>query len=458
MESKRQPTDRRKLSPLKIAKYAGFVVGAIVLVCVLALLLFSDTLVNKYVKPRITQAFAEAYPEYSLHIADMHYSLFTNRFGFDSVALGAVDRSFSSHIAPFSVSGISWMHLLWGGSLSANDFANSVVDARDIRLNLGQSQYEIRCGQASVSMPHSEIVVEALKLHPAGNDEQFFAVSKFRKNRLRLSVPRATITGLASLEELQGKMYRARSIQIHDASLDILLNQDKPDSRDTTGLLMPHEILASIEGTLQVDSLRVIDGRFQYAERFELGSKPAIVTFDRLQASAKGITNQGSSGASFAIHTQAQFVKAGTLKLVMTIPVATRECSFKYSGSLSGMELSALNSFLEVSDHMRIKAGVLEEAAFEVDVVSGRAIGTVTGIYRDLKLAAINKKTGSEKGLMDRITSFIGNTFTIRRNNVPGSMKIGKVQRVRLRDDPFFQYEWFALRTGVQEVVGISTK
>jgi len=143
------------------------------------------------------------------------------------------------------------------------------------------------------------------------------------------------------------------------------------------------------------------------------------------------------------------------MKLLMTIPVASRECSFKYSGSLSGMELSALNSFLEISDHMRVKAGVLEEATFEVNVVSGRADGTVSGIYRDLKLAAISKRTGSEKGLMDRITSFIGNTFTIRRNNVPGSMKIGKVQYVRVPDDPFFQYEWFALRTGVRDVLGL---
>jgi hypothetical protein len=217
---------------------------------------------------------------------------------------------------------------------------------------------------------------------------------------------------------------------------------------------MPNEILASIRGILKVDSLRVKDGRFQYSERFEMGSKPAVVTFDNLQASAKGISNQGSPGSSIVIQTQAQFVKAGTIKLLMTIPVASRECSFKYSGSLSGMDLSALNSFLEISDHMRIKAGVLEGATFDVNVVSGRADGTLSGIYRDLTLAVINKETGSEKGLMDRVTSFIGNKFTIRQNNVPGSMKIGKVQRVRVRDDPFFQYEWFALRTGVRDVVG----
>jgi hypothetical protein len=241
--------------------------------------------------------------------------------------------------------------------------------------------------------------------------------------------------GLACLELLHGKNYRARSVQIDGASLDILLNQDKPDSRDTSGLLMPNEILSSIKGNLQVDRLSIIDGRLQYAERFAVGAKPAVVTF--------------------VIHAQTKFVKAGMMKLNITIPVASKECSFRYSGSLSGMNLSALNSFLEVSDHVRIKSGVLEKATYEISVVSGLASGTVQGVYRDLTLGAIDKETGSEKGLSNAITSFIANVLTIRKNNVPGSMKIGAVNYLQLRDDPFFQYDWFALRTGVRDVLGL---
>jgi hypothetical protein len=174
-----------------------------------------------------------------------------------------------------------------------------------------------------------------------------------------------------------------------------------------------------------------------------------------MQVSAEGIANHGPRGVAILIHAQTKFVKAGTMKLNITIPVASRECSFHYSGSLSGMDLSPLNSFLEVSDHVRIKSGVLEEATYEISVVSGHASGTVRGIYRDLTLAAIDKGSGSENGFSDRITSFIANTFTIRRNNVPGSMKVGVVNYIQLRDDPFFQYDWFALRTGVRNVLGL---
>jgi hypothetical protein len=455
MQNQPTKTDKRKLSPLKRAARVGSTVGAIALVCVLLLLLFPDPLVNWFIKPRISKALAEAYPAYSIRLSVMTYSVIKNRFGFDFVELRAVDSTLAGNVGPFSVSGISWMHLLWGGTLAPSDFAKSEVIVHDILLSFPPSHYELRCKRLSVSARDSAIFVEALKLQPPGDDEQFFRGSKFRNNRLRLDVPQAKIMGLACLELLKGKNYRAHAVELHDASLDILLNKDKPDSRDTSGLLMPNGVLSSIKGNLQVDRMSIIDGRLQYAERFAVGAKPAIVTFDSMQVSAEGIANHGPRGAAILIHAQTKFVKAGTMKLNITIPVASRECSFRYSGSLSGMDLRELNSFLEVSDHIRIKAGILKQATYEIVVDSGRAHGTVQGIYRDLTLAAIDQQTGSENGLSNSITSFIANSLTIRRNNVPGSMKIGVVNYMQLRDDPFFQYEWFALRTGVRDVLGL---
>jgi hypothetical protein len=252
-------------------------------------------------------------------------------------------------------------------------------------------------------------------------------------------------------------MYRARFVQVHNAFLDILVNKDKPDSRDTSGPFMPNEILSSIKETLQVDSLSFMNGCLKYCERFVFGSKPAFITFDSMQVLAKGIANHVDRDAVLVIHAQGNLANAGTMKVLMTIPVASPEFSFHYSGSLSKMDLSPLNSMLEISDQMRIKTGVLQEATFDVNVVSGRASGTLRGVYRDLTVAAINNQTGSEKGFSDGITSFVANTLKIRGTNVPdasGSIKIGEVKYTRQPDDPFIQFMWFALRTGVRDVVG----
>jgi len=442
---------------LKIASHTGIIIGAIVIICVLAFLFFPGTLINRFIKPRITKAFADAYPAYSIRIADMNYSVVKNRFGFDSVSLSAIDGTFSIHMGPFSIDGIEWMHLLWGGTLGPKNLANADLDAQGIELNFPQTHYRLHCKRLCVSVPRSEMVAESLELHPMAGDEEFFSGSVFRRTRLNIVTPQCSVTGLACLELLQGKIYRARSVYIHDALLDILVNKDKPDSRDTSGPFMPNEILSSIKETLQVDSLNFMNGHLKYGERFAVGSKPAFITFDSMQVLAEGISNHVDRGVVLVIHAQGRFVNAGMMKLVVTIPFPSPEFSFHYSGSLGRMDLSPINSFLEISDQMRIKTGVLQEAIFDVNVISGRADGTLWGAYNDLTLAAIDKQTGSEKGFSDGITSFIANTLKIRGTNVldkSGSMKIGIVKYTRQPDDPFIQFMWFALRIAVRDVVG----
>ena len=355
------------------------------------------------------------------------------------------------------MSGIAWTHVLWGGSLEAGDFANSVLEVQDIAMNFLPSQYELRCKRLYVSMADSAVVADSLAIHPVVGDEEFFGGSKFRQTRFSVAVPQCRIIGLSGLELLQGKMYRTRAVHIRDVFLDILINKDKPNPPDTSRLLMPNEMLSSMETALQVDSLSVMNGRIKYGERFVVGATPALITFDSIQVSAEGIASHGARDAAVVIHAQGQFMKAGTMEVRMTIPVTSPEFSFQYSGSLSGMNLSALNSHLGPSDQMRINAGVLQGATFEINVASGRASGNVRAMYRDLTLAAINKHTGSEAGFADAIMSYIANTYTIRRTNMPdasGEMKIGTVRYTRKPDDPFFGFVWVALRSGVQDIVG----
>jgi hypothetical protein len=121
------------------------------------------------------------------------------------------------------------------------------------------------------------------------------------------------------------------------------------------------------------------------------------------------------------------------------------------------MDIPQLNTFLEPAEHRRIKSGILQSATFDVNVTSGHASGALRVAYKDLSIAVLNKATGSEKGFFDRISSLIGKLFIIRGTNIPnekGLMKIGEIRYTRVPDDYFLQFAWFALRTGVKDVVG----
>jgi len=445
------------MSPLKMTLYGGLAIGSIAIVCLLLLLLFPDPVLNRFVKPRITEAFAEAYPANLLRIGSMQYSVVKNRVVFDSVAISTADSSFSGSVGQLSIRAVAWTPLLWGGSLAPDDFSSAVTDARDILLTFSQGQYVLRCEALHVSVPDSEISAEALEIHPPGDDEQFFAESTFRQTSLRCAIPRVRAGGVALLEAAQGKMFRTRSIHIDEPVIDILVNKDKTSAKASSTPLMPNEILASIKDTLEVDRLTILNGGMKYGERFAVGGKRALITLDSMQILAEGIANYGNRDSALVIHAQGEFMQAGTMSVRMSIPVGSPEFSLQYSGSLSRMNVAALNPFLETAEQMRITTGVLQTAAFDITVRAGRANGSVRVVYRDLKLAVINKHTGSETGFADGLASFIANTFKIRGTNLPdksGAMVIGKVKYVRQREDPFFRFVWFALRSGVGDVVG----
>ncbi len=457
MKNEHPSGKRRTFSLLKIVSYAGIFAGFVVIVGALTLMLFIDPFVNRFIKPRITTAIAKAYPEYTVLIGEMKYGVLKNRFQFYAVSVKDVDHTFSSTIGPLSVSGIDWTHLLWGGDLTPKNLTNVIINVQDIQMSFRKSKYELYCERLHISVPDSEFAAETFDLIPLSGDEEFFKESAFRRTRFRFVSSQFTIKGLEYLGLLEGKKYAARTVQLHDFSLDILINKDKPVINDSVLSPMPNEILSSIDGILKVGRLRITNGSLKYGERFAVAGTPAVITFDNIRMTADGISNHGGNGSALVIQTEGKFMKAGTMKVHMSIPVSSKDFSYTYSGSLSRTDLNVLNRFLETAEEMRIKNGVLDTAAFEITVASGRASGYLRAIYKDLSFALINKKTGSDKGFFNMVASFIANTFKIHGTNQPdksGAVKMGTVNYTKKREEYFMEFTWFALRSGVRDIVG----
>jgi hypothetical protein len=197
----------RILSLAKVAKYVSFVVGAVILICVLIIVFFPDPFINTFLKDRITKAFTEAYPAYSVQLGDMHCNVWKNRLGCDSITLKT--REFTCSAASFSVSGIGWMDILRQRDFTPHTLTSSVIDAHKIVLIFRQSQNVLRFGMLHISVPDSEMVTESIKYYSLLHDEQFFANSQFRQTRFRFDIPQIKIMGLDCLALLQGNTYKA---------------------------------------------------------------------------------------------------------------------------------------------------------------------------------------------------------------------------------------------------------
>jgi len=172
--------------------------------------------------------------------------------------------------------------------------------------------------------------------------------------------------------------------------------------------------------------------------------------------SVEGIANRGEASAVIRLRAQGDLMDSATLKLLMSIPITPPDFSLHYSGSLSAMDLTRLDAFLDIAEHTRVKSGRAQDAAFEIDVTAGQARGRVRAIYRDLQIAVLDKQTGTDQGLGNRVASFLTNVLKIRNSNVPdatGSMKEGVVNYTRRPEEQFQEFVWFGLRSGVLDII-----
>jgi len=444
----------RKLSLRRLSARIGLCLGAVVLAVAVFILMFGGMILNGYGKGQVERAFAKAHPGCALRIGELDYSVGADRLVAQSVTLSATNTTLK--VGRISLTGVRWAQLLWGTAALADVFAKASLDATNLDVEFPQSHYGIHCARLRASVPGSELIAEGTELRTLVGDEAFFAAHDFRTTRFHLVVPECRVLGLAYGELLQGKSYRARSVHLFQPSFDALVNRDKPVEPFVKSPLMVHEALAAIRQPLQVDSLSITNGHLTYSERVVAGADPGMLTVAAVNMSAEGIANRGEATAAIQVRGQGDLMNAGAMKVLMSIPITSSNFSLHYSGSLSAMDLTRLDAFLDIAEHTRIKSGSVKEAAFEIDVTAGQARGRVRAIYRDLEIAVLNKQTGSEKGLGNRVASLFENMVKIRNANAPdasGAMKEGEVNYTRRPDDEFQQFLWFALRTGVLDVI-----
>ena len=432
----------------------GLCLGAVVLAVGVLILIFGNAILNGYGKRHAERAFAATHPGSVLRLGKLDYSLRANRLVAQSATLTATNSILKA--GRLSLTGVRWARLLWGTAPLADVLARASLDATNLDVEFPRAHYGLRCARLRASVPNSELITDETELRTLVGDEEFFAADAFRTTRFHLAMPECSIFGLAYGELLQGKSYRAKSARLSGPSFDALVNRDKPAEPFVNRPLMVHEALAAIGLPLQVDRLTITNGSLRYCERVVAGAEPGVLTFGDVSMAVEGIANRGGAAAALQIRAQGDLMNAGTMRVLMSIPLAGSNFSLRYSGSLSAMDLTRLDAFLDIAEHTRIKSGSAQAVAFEIDVTAGQASGHVRAIYGNLGFAVLDQHTGTEKGLDHRVASFLANAFKYRNSNAPdasGSMKEGVVKYTRRPEDEFLQFAWFALRTGVVDVI-----
>jgi hypothetical protein len=442
------------LSLRKRAACVGVFLVALAAVAVAFLFVFGSAIVNGYVKGKVERAFAKGHPGFVMRIGHLGYVMGANEVVAQFVTVTGTNAMFKAD--EISLMGVRWVTLLRGKAALADIVAKASLDATILEADFPQARYGVRCARLRASVPNSEFVAEEAELRTLVGDNEFFAAHDFRTTRFHVVVPECRVLGVDYGELFGATSYRAGSIQFTRPIFEALVDRYKPVGPFVKSPLMVHEALAAILQPLRIDSLGVTNGSIKYSEQMVAGANPGALTFTAVSLSAEGIANHGAKSAAITLQGQGNLMDAGMMKVQMSIPIMPTNFSLHYAGSLSAMNLTNLDAFLDIDAHTRITSGAVKEADFEIDVAAGQARGHVRGNYQNLDIAFLDKESGAANGLEDRVTSFLANMLKIRSSNnpeAPALAKEGEVNYTRRPNEEFQQFLWFALRTGVLDII-----
>lgn len=435
----------------KTYRLIGLFTVIIFFIIVISALLFIDPIVNYFFKDDLKSAFKKNFPSMNIEFGDLHINILGNTLKSDYLDIISDDSATVIKSTDFSMRGIKWFKLL-KDKINQEVIDESKIDLHDVKLRFYNDHQLINLGEININIPEKHLLLDSIQIHPLISDEKLFALSKYRQTRFRFKISRIEITNTNLLELTKGS-YTAGSIHIKKPSMNVLIDKDKPyDSSAKPKML--NEVFSEIKQKVKIDSIIITDGHLDYFERWSLSRDLAHITMSNLDIAIRNIENKKRKNDTTLVNVDGLFMDS-RLKLKMFIPLNSKEFGLRYSGSMGKMNALILNQFLEVADNNKVKSGEMESADFRVTVNNGQADGVLNVQYKDLSVVKLNEKTGSDKGIINKITSFIGKLLVIKGDNIPGEkQKTGNIHYIRKPGDSFIQVIWFALRSGLSDVVG----
>ena len=306
------------------------------------------------------------------------------------------------------------------------------------------------------SFADSVLTIDSLAIHPT-LDEEAFARQKIVRLRFDLFFRRLALAGADLPRLVDGRAVLLRSVLAEDWTTDIYL--DKRMSLDPTPhrRVLPHEAFQRLKIPVRIDSVLLRKGNISYRERWPTDSEPGVTTFERLSGSILRISNDRSLVRPPTMFEGTLYAMGeGRLDFTFEYPLLSPTFTMRGRGALREMKMEAVNRTLVHTKRLRIRERVIDSIIADVNIRNGSANGTLLLAYHDFDLEVLTKTAWGEKGLREKIGTFVANTFKLKSHNPEKGLPLRPVQIQNrwMGDVSFFNFLWITVRGGIGSVMG----
>jgi hypothetical protein len=330
-----------------------------------------------------------------------------------------------------------------------NNDSSLVVDSLLLR---SPREYDYIVKGVRFSYRSMELGISWFSIAPSLNDNAFFARQKYRGDRFRISAGPVVLRDIDFDALARREAFHVTTVDVQSLDVNLVSNVALPKNPRAPRPKMLNEIAQSIPFTLAIDSVRVRKASIVYGERWPRSTNPATLRWDNLSLLATNCKNKTeNSSEPLRISVKGLFMKHAPLETTFTIPLMSATYQLRASGSVGKFDATSLNSFLPISDNMKIRSGLSSGTTFNF-VITGRTCkGTMNLRYTNLKVDKVNATTKKEGNLFDAVISLVANWFVLRTHNDGADFQQGPIEYALPPGCSFMETIWLPIRDGLLE-------
>jgi hypothetical protein len=221
---------------------------------------------------------------------------------------------------------------------------------------------------------------------------------------------------------------------------------------------LPVSALHNLTFPVHVDTLLLRNAEMTYREYVPPALQPGKIFFTNLNLAGRNITNDALKIANDSLmrfYVSTRLMDKGKMEVQLDFDLKSEEDQFHANGVVSAFDLTSLNPMLEHVAFVKVKSGHNKQMDFDFDANADKALGSMRFTYDKLQIRLIDKNNLGEGGSGEGFSSFIANTFVVRRNNPNflGSVRKGEIYFSRDINKSFFNFLAKSALSGISSTI-----
>ncbi len=318
--------------------------------------------------------------------------------------------------------------------------------------------YNYSIDSISMSSVSRHLHIKSFRLVPALNEEDFVNALPTQADRYDLSASDIQMQNIDLLQLFEENIM-VDSILINAARLNIYRDLAIPRDKKNRVGSYPQQLMQKIPVSFRVGKIVVTNGFIEYKERHNISRLAGKIQYYNVNASISNFTNDKKKIAVNNVMTvdmNTRFLNKSPLHVTGQFYLLHPNGRFDLKGTFGAMDATLLNPIIERTGLTHIKTGKINGAEFSVQGNDYTADGTVTLLYEDLKVTALEKEKGSSQLHKKPFSSFIVNILIKNSNPKKNEdIRVALVHLDRNTNSSLFNFSWKTILKGLKETVGL---